>query len=146
MMGRKGVKGSGGAGLVCGAFLLMVLPLVAQAQRPPDNVRIHEWDGQGYQPCEPSIAINPRNPDAMIAGSILDNVYRSTNGGWTWDRAQLESRYGVFGDPCVLASPSGDFYYLHLSDPEGEGWRSDGLLDRIVIQRSKNGGKSGTRA
>jgi hypothetical protein len=140
-MGRRRGKWGGGLGLACGLFL-MILPLVVQAQRPPDNVRIHEWDGQGYQPCEPSMAINPRNPEEMIAGSILDNVYRSTNGGWTWDRARLESRYGVFGDPCVVASPSGDFYYLHLSDPEGEGWRSDGLLDRIVIQRSKNGGKS----
>lgn len=84
-MGRKRGKWSGGMGLACGLFL-MILPLLVQAQRPPDNVRIHEWDGRGYQPCEPSIAINPRNPEEMIAGSILDNVYRSTNGGWTWDR------------------------------------------------------------
>jgi hypothetical protein len=105
-------------------------------------VRIHEWDGQGYQPCEPSIAINPRNPDQIVAGSILDNVYTSDNGGWTWDRETLKSRYGVFGDPCIIASNKGDFYYLHLSDPDGEGWRSPNLLDRIVIQRSTNAGKT----
>ena len=40
----------------------------------------------------------------------------------------------VFGDPCVISSPTGDFYYFHLSDPEGQGWRSDMLLDRIVCQ------------
>ena len=51
----------------------------------------------------------------------------------------------MFGDPCVVASNTGDFYFLHLSDPEGMGWRSDALLDRIVCQRSKNGGKSWSR-
>ena len=103
------------------------------------NVRLDVWDGQGYQPCEPSIAINPNNPDVMVAGSILDNVYRSTDGGETWKNDKLSSPLGVFGDPCVVASPTGDFYFLHLSDPDGIGWRSDALLDRIVCQRSTNG-------
>ena len=123
------------------ALLAIAAPHLA-AQRPPDNVRIHEWDGRGSQPCEPSIAINPRNPDQLVAGSVLNNVYKSDNGGWTWDRSVLTSRYGVFGDPCIVASNAGDFYYLHLSDPAGEGWNSPDLLDRIVIQRSKNNGKT----
>ena len=136
---ETGLKWARLGGLV---WLLFGSVVGSWSQRPPDNVRIHEWDGRGYQPCEPSIAINPKNPDELVAGSILNNVYRSTNGGWTWEREVLESQYGVFGDPCIVGSPKGDFYYLHLSDPEGMGWRSPSLLDRIVIQRSTNGGKS----
>ena len=111
-----------------------------QAQTP--NVRLDVWDGKGYQPCEPSIAMDPNNPDVVVAGSILDNVYRSEDGGQSWMKDKLTSPLGVFGDPCVVASPTGDFYFLHLSDPEGMGWRSEALLDRIVCQRSTNGGKS----
>ena len=109
----------------------------------PKNVRIGlEHTTEGFQPCEPSIAISQKNPDIIIAGSILDNVYRSTDGGHTWKQKTLQSSYGVYGDPCVVSSPNGDFYFLHLSDPEGKGWSSDMLLDRIVCQHSSNKGKS----
>ena len=108
----------------------------------PLNVRIGPAQTTvGFQPCEPSIAISLKNPDIVVAGSILDNVYRSTDGGYTWEHNTLTSPYGVYGDPCVVASPNGDFYYLHLSNPEGKGWESEMLLDRIVCQHSKSKGK-----
>ena len=108
----------------------------------PLNVRIGPAQTtEGFQPCEPSIAISLKNPDIVVAGSILDNVYRSTDGGYTWEHNTLTSPYGVYGDPCVVASPNGDFYYLHLSNPEGKGWASEMLLDRIVCQHSKSKGK-----
>ena len=106
----------------------------------PENVEVHRYDGMGYAPCEPSIAISPVDPMVMVAGSILDNVYTSADGGATWSRDRLQSPHGVFGDPCVVAGASGDFYYLHLSDPTGKGWSDPGLLDRIVCQRSTDGG------
>ncbi|PCJ82711.1 MAG: glycosyl hydrolase [Bacteroidetes bacterium] len=95
----------------------------------------------GFQPCEPSIAVSQKDPDIIVAGSILDNVYRSKDGGLTWTSKTLKSPFGVFGDPCVVSSPNGDFYYFHLSDPEGKGWRSELLLDRIVCQHSSSKGK-----
>ena len=128
-------------------FLSLVVALIsfglnAQTYEGPLNVLIgSEKTKSAYMPCEPSIAISQTNPDVMVAGSILDNVYRSTDGGMTWKMKTLKSPYGVFGDPCVVSSPNGDFYYLHLSDPEGKGWKSDMLLDRIVCQHSVNGGK-----
>lgn len=123
-------------------FLFLVLGgwLFGLNAQPPLNVEIHRYAGMGYPPCEPSIAVNPANPMEVVAGSILDNVYRSTDGGRTWSRDKLTSRHGVFGDPCVVASPTGDFYYLHLSDPTGKGWSDPSLLDRIVCQRSRDGG------
>ncbi|MEY5043061.1 MAG: hypothetical protein RJA19_288 [Bacteroidota bacterium] len=112
---------------------------------PPRNVVIHRDDGSSYAPCEPSIAISPLDPQVMVAGSILDNVYHSHDGGATWERQRLRSPFGVFGDPCVVASPLGDFYYLHLSNPDGRGWDSEALLDRIVCQRSRDNGASWNR-
>lgn len=112
---------------------------------PPRNVVIHRDDGRDYAPCEPSIAISLVDPQVMVAGSILDNVYHSHDGGRTWERQRLRSPFGVFGDPCVVASPLGDFYYLHLSNPDGQGWSSEALLDRIVCQRSRDGGVSWNR-
>ena len=94
-------------------FLILVFTS-AFAQIP--NIRIGPDKVSGYQPCEPSIAISPVNPNIMVAGSILDNVYRSEDGGVTWSHDKLTSSHGVFGDPCVVASPLGDFYYLHLLD------------------------------
>ena len=37
-------------------------------------------------PCEPTICINPANPDNVIAGSVLDNVYVSNDGGKSWTK------------------------------------------------------------
>lgn len=108
----------------------------------PFNVRIGPEKVRGYQPCEPSIAINPTNSDNIVAGSILDNVYVSNDGGLSWSHTKLTSSHGVFGDPCVIASNTGDFYYFHLSDPDNAGWRSEKLLDRIVCQHSSDGGQT----
>jgi len=113
-------------------FALLASSFSGLNAQHPLNVEIHRYAGMGYPPCEPSIAVNPLNPMEVVAGSILDNVYRSSDGGRTWFKDRLSSPHGVFGDPCVVASPSGDFYYLHLSDPAGKGWSDPGLLDRIV--------------
>jgi len=108
-----------------------------------ENIRIAiSAQGQGTGPCEPSIAINPMNTQNIAAGAILDRYYWSNDGGRTWKNETLKSSSGVFGDPVLLADWSGNFYYAHLSDPDGKGWSSPKLLDRIVIQKSTDGGKT----
>ena len=105
------------------------------------NVKIDEQNGAfDYPPCEPSIVVNPKNPKNVVGGAILDKVYVSEDGGLTWDIDNLESRYGVFGDPALVANNKGDIYFFHLSDPSGLGWAHPSLLDRIVCQRSKDNG------
>ena len=104
------------------------------------NVKIYESSGYGYGPCEPSIFINPTNVKNIVAGSILDNVHYSFDGGYTWETKTLNSDLGVFGDPCITADNFGNFYYLHLSDPDKMGWKSDKILNQIVIQKSIDGG------
>ncbi len=106
------------------------------------NVKIHESNGKSHGPCEPSIFINPKNPKNIVAGSIIDFFHYSLDGGETWETERLKSSLGVWGDPCVIADNDGNFYYLHLSDPDGTNWRSKNILDRMVIQRSEDGGKT----
>ena len=93
-------------------------------------------------PCEPSICIDPNNPDRIVAGSILDVVYTSSDGGHTWTKDKLRSSYGVYGDPVLVANYKGDFFYAHLSNPDGKAYASESFLDRIVVQKSSDGGKT----
>lgn len=82
-------------------------------------------------PEEPSICINPKNTNDIVAGSNIDNVFHSTDGGHTWAINKLYSApYGVWGDPCIAVDTTGAFYFFHLSNPPGGNW-----IDRIVCQR-----------
>ena len=135
-------------------FLALVAALVLSSCKPRqnsgitiskkvENVRIDDpTQRAAYPPCEPSIAVSPKDPQIMVAGAILDYVWHSKDGGKTWEGGRLESEYGVFGDPALFGDKDGNFYYLHLSDPESKGWASEALLDRIVIQKSTDGGES----
>lgn len=122
--------------------IIFFFPFAVLAQGKYANVTVDFHDGTGYAPCEPSIAIVPSDPSKIVAGAILDKVYFSRDTGKTWREEKLTSKYGVFGDPCVIAGPKGDVYYFHLSDPSGKGWSDPGLLDRIVCQRSSDFGKT----
>jgi hypothetical protein len=90
---------------------------------------------------EPSIAINLDNPKNIVAGSALNNVYSTIDGGLTWEKSKLQSLLGVYGDPVVISDFKGNFYYFHLSDPSGQNSASEDFLDRIVVQESNNSGK-----
>lgn len=106
------------------------------------NIEIASTEIKRRGLCEPSIAINKKNPNNILAASILDQVFYSEDGGLTWTNDTLKSSYGVWGDPVLVAGNKGEFYFLHLSDPTGKNWRSEEILDRIVCQRSDDGGKS----
>ena len=130
--------------LLCSViFFTACTPKVGKilTDKTPDsgkNVLIHAGKGN-VGPCEPSIKISPADKNKIVAGSVLDNVYFSEDGGKTWSIDKLKSSYGVYGDPVIGADPKGNFYFLHLSDPEHRGWASPRLLDRIVIQKSEDG-------
>ena len=88
--------------------------------------------GNQRNPNEPSITINPRNTQQMLAGANIDNYYYSSDGGYTWQNNRLFSpQLGVWGDPCVIVDTTGSFYFFHLSNPVGGAW-----IDRIVCQRT----------
>ncbi len=102
------------------------------------NIKISNSNNDN--PNEPSIMIDPTSTDNIVAGSNLSYFYTSSDGGQTWSSDSLESQYGVWGDPVIIADNNGDFYYFHLSNPEDSGhW-----VDRIVCQKSTNKGISWT--
>lgn len=113
--------------------------LITASSAVPVNVQIHAATGS-IGPCEPSISINPINTQHIIAGSILDNIYVSLDGGQTWTRDKMKSEYGVYGDPVVRFGYDGTVYFAHLSNPTGKAYVDPEFLDRIVVQRSTDGG------
>jgi hypothetical protein len=85
-----------------------------------------------YGQSEPSIAIDPKNPDIMAAGCILSDYYYSKDGGQTWKSNKLKSKYGVWGDPVLMFDTTGRLYYYHLANYKKTSW-----IDRIVCQSAK---------
>lgn len=82
-----------------------------------------------FNECEPSIAINPTNPDEIAAGSIIQGYHYSSDGGKTWQSKALKSPFGVYGDPVLQYDAKGRLYYFHLSE-----YKKGAHLDRIVCQ------------
>ncbi len=118
------------------AFLLLLSTIVLQAQKNPHkNIVI----GTSYEPNEPTIALHPKDPNILLGGSNIFNLYRSEDGGKTWEEKTLRSTYGVWGDPVIIPDTAGNFYFFHLSNPEEGNW-----IDRIVCQKTSDNGKSWT--
>jgi hypothetical protein len=114
-------------------FMLLFLSAHLFSQYP--NIMVNQ---QGFtDPEEVSIAINPTNPLNLAAGANINYYYYSSDGGHSWTQGQLSSTLGVWGDPCVIFDVNGNLYFSHLSNPIGGSW-----LDRIVVQKSTNGGVS----
>lgn len=107
-------------------YFLLIVSSISFAQQ---NVMISD---QSF-PNEPSIAINPNNTNQLVAGSNIDNFYKSNDSGLTWTSGNLTSTYGVWGDPCIIADNQNNFYFLHLSNPSFGTW-----IDRIVCQKTSN--------
>lgn len=119
----------------------LVIPDQKLSFHPIKTIRIAEAYGSSG-PCEPSISINPMNTDQIVAGAVLDFVYTSDNGGLTWTKSKLKSSYGVYGDPVVRYDFKGNVYYAHLSNPKGRPYTSEEFLDRIVVQKSVDNGRT----
>ena len=123
--------------------LILILTQGSQVFGQFKNIMLDEQGGTERFVCEPTIAINPRYPNNIVAGSVLDNVYYTKDLGKTWNKTKLTSPFGVYGDPALIADEKGNFYYFHLSDPtHGSGGYDSEKLDRIVMQKSEDGGET----
>lgn len=85
-----------------------------------------------FSQVEPSIYINPKNTNEVIAGSVMNDYYYSKDGGETWKSRSIKSRWGVNGDPCMMIDTLERYYYFHLSNINGQP-----LVGGMVCQRSK---------
>lgn len=86
---------------------------------------------------EPTIMMDPKHPNILVAAANLNNYYVSTDTGRTWQGGILESSHGVWGDPVVVVDTAGSFCFFHLSNPSSGNW-----IDRIVCQKTTNNGKN----
>jgi hypothetical protein len=107
--------------LLCCSMVIVSYPLAAQET-------VVRMDRAGSNPEEVAIAINPQNPDNLIAGANLRYYFYSFDGGKTWEQKQLPS--GTWGDPSVLFDKTGRAYIANLV----YGW------DAIVVRHSDDGG------
>lgn len=123
-------------------FLIFFLATSVTALGQFKNIKLAEEVDGVYPPLEPSITINKKNPKNIVAGIVPDRAIYTLDGGTTWAETKLVSPFGVAGDPSLISDIKGDLYFFHLSDPSGEGRKNDQWLDRIVCQKSSDGGKS----
>ena len=120
-------------------FIVIILPFIAFSQ---DYKNVQIDIGKSFNgPEEPAIAISLSNPNIIMAGANIKTTYLSKDGGLTWKKNEMSSKYGVYGDPCIISTNDGEFMYFHLSLPHGQAYRDESFLDRIVCQTTKRNGK-----
>jgi len=112
-------------------FLFFAFGKIGIAQHT--NVLVNDENS----PNEPSICINPKNTQELVAGANLNNVYYSHDGGATWTKTPVSCPWGIWGDPVIGVDTAGAFFYLHLSNPASGNW-----IDRIIAQKSTDGGET----
>ena len=95
---------------------------------------------------ETTIAINRGNSNIIVVGandiptmiSAGMPAYYTSNGGMNWATARVPrpgSSYQVLGDPAIIASDSGNFYYAYLVGDQNTNF------DNVVVATSKDGKK-----
>lgn len=114
-------------------FLFLLGTLNAQSDFKSVRLKKPKGESYPYSQTEPSIAIDPSNPEIMAAGTVLSDYYYSTNGGKKWKSKTLRSPYGVFGDPVLIFDTTGRLYYFHLAS-----YSKTSHLDRIICQTTDN--------
>src|SRR5688572_30993183 len=97
-------------------LLLLLLPNILWAQFK--NIKLDEGTARNHV-AEPSITINKKNPTNIVAASVPDKIYYTSDGGTTWQSTKLTSSSGVYKNPVLVSDDKGSVYSFHLSDPTG---------------------------
>lgn len=117
--------------------------MLTQAFAGVGQVKNVMLDDVGEGPaCQLTIAINPRQPANILAARTPDNLYVTKDGGTTWAKKKVSSPLGVSGDPALITDEKGNFYFFHQSASDGSGEEGAPRPDRIVVQRSGDGGEN----
>ncbi len=119
-------------------YFLLVFVIICVTGQTQTRFPVVYIDSSTYFVDEPSICVNPKNTNQIIAGTVINNYYWSNNSGVTWNGGILYSTWGVWGDPAITVDTNGNYYYIHLSYGNGGGW----WIDRIVCNKSTDGGQT----
>ena len=129
--------------------LLLVFPFTYAQQVVPIT------DPAAINPAEVSIAINPKNPDNMVAASFQigrppapragSSHYVTFDGGKTWKTVPTPNPSNlVQGDDVVVFSSDGIAYHVHLSFEGIRLARPTRAESGMIINVSKDGGNTWT--
>ncbi|NOT77235.1 MAG: exo-alpha-sialidase [Cyclobacteriaceae bacterium] len=102
------------------------------------NIKIAD-ELNGFSPINSSIAINHKDSKNIVAAVSLNRSVYTLDGGTTWAESKVPSVFGG-GNPLVISDMKGHFYYFHQSDPGGKGKGNENWMDRVVLQKSDDGG------
>ncbi|MBI3116843.1 MAG: exo-alpha-sialidase [Thaumarchaeota archaeon] len=151
-------RSPGGSGTESGSPILQaasaaLVPFRSPTQKFSRNVLLTRDYGQFPLQTEPSIAVNPKNPDHLVVGVIdynFPNVvsYVTIDGGATWE-GPFQPRYlqkgiGASGDPVVEFDRRGNVYISSISIGVQEfsigGLAFQALISGIGVASSADGG------
>jgi hypothetical protein len=134
-------------------FALLAAGLLAAtpaAQDPPAHEVVRVTNAAALFPCEVSVAVNPTNPDHLIAVSmqnglkgkppISDCAYVSTDGGKTWKTVVLANPdQRLQGDDVVAFGPDGVAYHACISFMGIRELRPARAVNGIFVSSSRDG-------
>ncbi len=131
------------------AIALTLVCLPSQIALGQQVVRVSDVDA--LNPAEVSIAINPKNPDNIVATSFQTGRpprpragsynYVSIDGGKTWKTIPVENPKALTqGDDAVYFSDDGTAYHTHLSFVGIRDARPARAESGILLESSKDGG------
>src|SRR2546429_3260865 len=106
------------------SFVVVLISLSSQVAFAQKVIRVSDPDA--INPAEVTIAINPKNPDNIVAASFqagrpprpryASYNYVSMDGGKTWKTVPVEDPKGVTqGDDALYFSSDGIAHHIHLS-------------------------------
>src|SRR5215212_3460860 len=135
--------------------LLIVLGLIVGAQLTLAQQVVRITEPSAINPGEVSIAINPKNPDNMIAASFQvgrppkpragSYHYVTFDGGKTWKTVQTPNPTNlVQGDDVVTFGSDGVAYHVHLSFDGIRLARPVRAENGMIVNVSKDGGNTWT--
>ena len=97
-------------------FITLILSTTALSQYKNVTLPLPRKATYYYSQVEPSIFINPKKTNEVIAGTVMNDYYYSSDAGHTWKSKSIKSKWGVNGDPCMLIDTLGRYFYFHLSN------------------------------
>lgn len=122
--------------------LLFLFVIVSPGICQFKNIMLDEQDGTRPYICEPTIAINPRHPNNIVAGALGGNVYYTKDSGQTWNKGKVTLPSVEYGDPVVISDLKGNFYYFHSSARGSSGGSESEKAEGIIFQQSQDGGET----